>query len=159
MNKKGFTLIELLASLVLVSVIILLLMRVIFSLNMINNSTTYLSSDEINRIEIIKLIEHDINTLKLKDIEIEENSDFTNIIFKYENDTKTLKVLTNSLEYNNEVYPLETNHSAYNLKPILNKSQIDANYTYLELRIETLIDNNNSSLNDDIIINYLGFTN
>ena len=57
MNKKGVTILELLISISLISVIILLLLKVMLSLNNINNDPTYASSDEINRTTIIKNIE------------------------------------------------------------------------------------------------------
>jgi len=66
MNKKGVTILELLISITLVSIVILLLIKVIFSLNNINNDKSYASNDEISRTELIKNIESDFLKLKLE---------------------------------------------------------------------------------------------
>ena len=57
MNKKGVTILELLISITLISIVVLLLIKVIFSLDNINNDKTYASNDEISRTELIKNIE------------------------------------------------------------------------------------------------------
>ena len=58
MNKKGVTILEILISVSLISIVILLLLKVMLSLDNINNDKTYASSDEIRRTTIIKNIEN-----------------------------------------------------------------------------------------------------
>ncbi len=54
MNKKGVTLLELIISISLTSIVSLLIIKVIFSLGIINNYDSYACNDEISRAEIIK---------------------------------------------------------------------------------------------------------
>lgn len=54
MNRRGFTILELLISIALVSIVLLLLLKVMTSLEVINHDTSYASEDEITRTEIIK---------------------------------------------------------------------------------------------------------
>ena len=59
MNKRGFTILELLISIALISVVLLLLLRVMMSLEVINHDPSYASDDEIARTEMIENIESD----------------------------------------------------------------------------------------------------
>ena len=91
MNKKGVTILELLISITLISIVILLLIKVIFSLDNINNDKTYASNDEISRTELIKNIESDFLKLKLEGLEIKKEEN-TTIKFYYESTYKELKI-------------------------------------------------------------------
>ena len=73
MSKKGVTILELLISITLTSIIVLLLIEVIISLNKVNNNENYASDDEIKRTEIIKNIESDFLKLKLNGLTIKDN--------------------------------------------------------------------------------------
>jgi len=82
MNKKGVTILELLISITLISIVILLLIKVIFSLNNINNDKSYASNDEISRTELIKNIESDL--LKVIDGALRHDSlKLSSLIFSY----------------------------------------------------------------------------
>ena len=65
LHKKGFTILEVLLSIVLISIVLLLLLRVMMSLENIGHDPSYASDDEIIRTEIIKNIESDFLTYHL----------------------------------------------------------------------------------------------
>ncbi len=139
MNKKGVTILELLISISLISIVILFLMKVMFSLNNINNDETYASSDEISRTEIIKNIESDFLKLKLQGIEI-KNEESLIIKFTYDNETKTL----------------ESKNATYDLCPKYEYVSLDDNYYLIKINISVLINNENTTENDDLILTYIG---
>ena len=116
MNKKGVTILELLISITLVSIVILLLIKVIFSLNNINNDKSYASNDEISRTELIKNIESDFLKLKLEGLEIRKEENAT-IKFYYESTYKELKIEKDKITYNNETKTLESSNATYDLCP------------------------------------------
>lgn len=155
MNKKGVTILELLISISLISIIILLLLKVMFSLDNINNDKTYASNDEIKRTEIIKNIESDFLKLKLQGLEITKD---VNTIFKffYENESKELKIEKNRLTYNNEVQTLESSNASYDLCPTYEYISLSDSYYLVKIEIPVLINNENTTKNDDIVLTYLG---
>lgn len=154
MNKKGVTILELLISISLISVVVLLLIRVMFSLSNINNAKDYASSDEISRTELIKEIESDFLKLKLKGINIKKE-DVTTITFIYENTQKELKVAQNKITYNNETRTLESENATYDLCPKYEYTEIDDNYYLVSLTIPVLMNNKNTTENDDLVLTYL----
>ena len=155
MNKLGFTITELLVSIALISVVILLLLKVMLSLNSISNDKTYASSDEIKRAEIIKNIESDFLELNLTNVEIKEESDKTSVYFKYKDSTKKLVIYKEKLIYDNIEYKLKSINASYNLKPSYEYLSLDNNYYLINLNIEVLIDNKNTTINDDISLVYV----
>lgn len=155
MNKRGVTILELLISISLISIVILLLIKVMFSLDKINNDDTYASSDEIGRTEIIKNIESDFLKLKLKGIEIKKESN-TIISFIYENETKDLKIEKNKITYDNETKSLESKNATYDLCPKYEYVEIDNDYYLIKINISVLINNENTTESDDIVLTYLG---
>ena len=92
MNKKGMTIIEVLVSVVIVSIVVLLLIKVIINLGNINNDTSYASNDEISRATIIKILEKDFLELKLQGIDIQELDNETLVKFSFKDKSKTLSI-------------------------------------------------------------------
>ncbi len=156
MNKKGVTILELLISISILSIIILMLVKVMFNLDNINNSKTYASSDEISRTEIIKTIESDFLKLKLKGLTVTQNSEETIIHFLYETQNKDLIIKKNELTYDNLKYPLKSTNATYSLCPDYKYLPLENNYYYLNLNISVLINNENTTKNDDLSLSYLG---
>lgn len=156
MNKKGITLIEVLISISLVAIVSLLLIKVIFSLNNINNNANYASEDEISRAQIIKIIEQDFLNLKLKDITITKKENSAIIVFKYENESKELIVENNSITYNLERHSLNTKNATYSLNVDYRKAPIDEHYYLINLTIPVLINEENTSNIDDLNLTYIG---
>lgn len=155
MNKRGVTILELLISISLISVVILLLIKVMFSLDKINNDDSYASNDEIARTELIKNIESDFLKLKLKGIEIKKEES-TTINFIYENESRTLILEKNKITYNNETKSLESKNATYDLCPKYEYAEVDENYYLIKINIPVLINNENTTENDDITLTYLG---
>lgn len=155
MNKKGITIIELLASLTLVSIVVLLLINVIFSLKNINNSDKYVSDNEITRSLLIKNIENDFLELKLTGLDINSNEDKTIIKFYFEENEKELIIKKNSITYNNEEKELNSNNASYSLKPIFEKIDIDNEFYLIKLNIPVLLNNKDESKVDDITLIYM----
>ena len=81
MNKKGFTILELLISILLISIVLLLLLRVMMSLETINHDTSYASDDEIRRTEIIKNVEEGFLDSSLNGLRIDSLNDKTVLTF------------------------------------------------------------------------------
>ena len=155
MNKKGVTILELLISITLVSIVILLLIKVIFSLDNINNDKTYASNDEISRTELIKNIESDFLKLKLEGLEIRKEENIT-IKFYYENTYKELKIAKDKITYNNETKTLESSNATYDLCPSYEYISLDDNYYLIKINIPVLINNENTRVEDDINLTYIG---
>ena len=145
MNKRGVTILELLISIVIISVVVLLLLQVIMSLRKINNDETYASGDEINRTTIIKNIEHDFLTLGLKGLNVKKEDNKTIINLIYEEESKELIIKDNELIY----------EASYDLCPDISYVDLD-DYYLIKININVLIDNKNTTLNDDIELTYLG---
>jgi len=159
MNKRGVTILELLISMTLISIIILMLLKVMFSLDKINNDNTYASNDEIMRTEIIKNIESDFLKLKLNGLNIEDNKTDVIITFNYENTTKKLIVKKDSITYNDVTYTLKSPKANYDKCLEYKFRDLENDYYYLELNIPVLINNKNTTKNDDIILTFLGLKN
>lgn len=155
MDRKGVTIFELLISILLISVVIILLLKVMFSLEAINNDKTYASSDEISRTEIIKRIESDFLNLKLNGISIEEKR----IIFYYEDTSKILTINSDKLVYDNESYPLNSENALYSLCTHYTYQLLENDYYLININIPVLIDGKNSTTNDDITLTYIGLLN
>lgn len=155
MDRKGVTILELLISILLISVVILLLLKVMFSLDAINNDKTYASSDEISRTEIIKRIESDFLELKLNGIAIDGNK----IIFYYEDTSKILTINGDKLVYDNESYPLNSENALYSSCTDYTYQLLENDYYLININIPVLIDGIDTTTNDDITLTYIGLLN
>jgi len=158
MNNRGVTILELLISISMISVVILLLVKVMFSLHNINNNTNYASNDEISRTEIIKNIENDFLQLKLNGINIIEGEN-TIITFNYENEIKNLIIYKNKIVYDSETYSLNSENASYDLCVEYKYLELENNYYLIKINIPVLINEENIIKNDDIELTYLGLTN
>ena len=68
LNKKGNTLIELVISIALMSVILISIVRLLVDLNNTNTNNVYAKNNQINRSEILRAIESDLNNKVLVNI-------------------------------------------------------------------------------------------
>lgn len=158
MNKSGVTIIELLISVSMISVVILLLVKVMFSLNNINNDETYASQDEIKRTEIIKNIENDFLKLKLNGLTITDNEN-TTLSFSFENGFKNLKMYKDKIIYDKETFSLNSKNATYSLCPEYSYHELENDYYLIKISIPVLIDGKNTTINDDLIFSYIGLKN
>ncbi len=155
MNKRGVTILELLISISLISVVILLLLKLIFSLDNINNSKEYASEDEIARTTIIKNIESDFLKLKLMGVRVKSLDKKVIITFNYLDRAKDLIIEEKSLSYDNQEYKLNSVNATYNLCPSFSYKELDKDYYLVNLNIEVLIDGKSNTKRDDIDLFYV----
>ena len=156
MNKKGVTILEILISVSLISIVILLLLKVMLSLDNINNDKTYASSDEIRRTTIIKNIESDLIDLNLKGVEIKKENDKVKINLQFKDEVRVIEVFNKKLTYQNETYELESSNASYDLCPTFKYIEIDEDFYLVSITIPVLINGKNTTINDDIVLTYMG---
>ncbi len=155
MSNRGITILELLVSIVLVGIVSLLLLRVVFVLDNINNNDDYASKDEIERAEIIKSIESDFLKLKLQGIKINKKGNETVINFSFQDEERELVVSANEIKYAGIIHKLNSKNASYSLCPKYEFLEIDTNYYLVSLTIPVLIKGENTKEFDDIILTYL----
>ena len=85
-----------------------------------------------------------------------KKEDNTTINFIYENEIKELKLEKNKITYNNEAKNLASKNATYDLCPIYEYTEVDDNYYLIKISIPVLINNENTTANDDIILTYIG---
>ena len=158
MSKKGFTILELLISLVLVSIVLLLLLRVMMSLEVINHDTTYASDDEIARTELIQNIESDFLENHLNGLQITQNEDQINFSFLMDQE-KELVVEKEQSTYDGEVYALKSSNASYDLCITYQYQELENDYYLVTFTIPVLIDGVNTTKMDDLQFTYLGLKN
>lgn len=155
MNKRGVTILELLISISMISIVILLLIKVMFSLEQINNNSNYASQDEIARTEIMKLMEDDFLALKLNGIAFEREQ----IQFYYGEASKTLILENDKIIYDGTTYSLNSKNASYSSCVNYSYLELDDDYYFIKLTIPVLISGENTTIHDDITLTYLGLKN
>lgn len=169
LNKKGMTLVELLLSMVFLSAVLIFLFQL---LNILQNETknnNYAYANQINKAEIIRKIQDDLNSYSLKGVNNDQNdSNKLNIRFVYNN----CEAILESEKSNNDYYLKYTNCNeeitTWKMKDaIIGNSYfsfngVDETFYYFKLNIEIynakFHEQNNSNLNnfvDDIEISYV----
>lgn len=157
MNKRGMTLLELLISITIVSIVVLLMVRVMFSLDSINNSKDYASGDSLTRTQIIKRIQNDFLDWGLKGINVEKEGEKTVINFMFDDREKKLEVYDDYLVYDNEVYKLQSKKASYDKCIDYQYTRIDDDYYMVSLNIRVKVNGDDKTKNDDITLTHLGF--
>ena len=156
--KRGFTILELLISIVLISVVLLLLLRVMMSLEVINHDTSYASDDEIGRTEIIKNIQESFLDNHLNGINISKDDDKTMITFMMDEE-KTLEVSSKILKFDGETYSLNSKNATYDTCIDYEYKALENDYYFVTFTIPVLIDGENTTSRDDLIFTYIGLIN
>lgn len=155
MNHKGFTILELLISIALVSVVLLLLLKVMMSLEVINHDTSYASDDEIARTEIIKRIEQDFLDYHLNGLEIKKDDDSLIIELQLD-ELKSIVVTADSIVYDDEEYFLKSKNARYDLCLDYEYMDLENDYYLVTFSIPVLIEGINTTKQDDLTFTYLG---
>ena len=158
MNKRGFTILELLISILLISIVLLLLLRVMMSLETINHDTSYASDDEIARAEIIRNVESDFLEYHLNGLEIVKGSDRTTLLFMMDEE-KRLVIKNDSITYDDEVYTLKSSWASYSLCVNYEYFDLENDYYLVKIVIPVLIDGKNNTRRDDLELTFLGLKN
>lgn len=176
LNKKGNTLIELIISIALMSIVLVFLMHLLIDLNNTNTNNKFAKNNQINRTEIIKFIEQDLNKNTLT--KIEDNSTSDTLIIKFlfkDNKESTITATNNTFTYENS----ENNKRLWTMKDatintkkatvLYREGSYEDNgftnnviYTLqIDIEIYTKNDLNkekNNNLVDDILLSYYGKT-
>ena len=158
MNHKGFTILELLISIALISVVLLLLLKVMMSLEVINHDTSYASDDEIARTEMIQKIEQDFLDYHLNGLTIKKENDSLIIELQLD-ELKSITVTSNSIMYDDEEYFLKSKNASYDLCLNYEYMDLEQDYYLLTFSIPVLIEGVNTTKQDDLTFTYLGMKN
>ena len=156
--KRGFTILELLISTALISIVLLLLLRVMMSLEVINHDTSYASDDEIGRTEIIKNIEENFLEYHSKGMNIQKKEEKTVITFQMD-EVKVLEIALKQLTFDGEVYSLNSKNAKYSTCIVYEYSDLENDYYLVRFTIPVLIDGVNTTSRDDLVFTYVGLKN
>lgn len=166
MNKKGTTLIEVIISIALIAVVLSFMIKMLIELNADDTDSTYAKDNQINRAEILRAVNNDLNEHTLIDINDEGSNGSTLVINFLYNDGSRANITATATEFrftnsvgemrrwtmeNCEIYIAVADM-------FLNK---DANIYTLIINIEIHSFNerndiNNNNTLDDITISYIG---
>lgn len=173
MNKRGSTLLELVISIALISIILIFLMRLLVDLNNTETNNVYAKDNQINRAEIIRAIENDLNYNIITNIDSKGSNKYNTlqINFTFSNN-KTAKIYCNrdELMYKNSndqirwwkmkdarIYTDKANVSYSDDK--INEVNKRIYTLQIDIEVHTTNDKNkfgNNNLLDDILISYIG---
>lgn len=156
--KKGFTILELLISIVLISVVFLLLLKVMMSLEVINHDTSYASDDEIARTEIIKNVENSFLEENLNGLNITKTNNKTIIKFML-NEEKNMEITDKYIVFDNEKYSLKSKNAKYDICINYDYKELENDYYLVTISIPVLINNINTTVKDDLEFTYMGLKN
>lgn len=173
LNKKGNTLIELVISIALMSVILISIVRLLVDLNNTNTNNVYAKNNQINRSEILRAIESDLNNkvlVNINDSNTKPDELIINLMFN-DNTSSKVNVTKNIITYtssNGNVRKWTMKDcSLYPGKAKVNfvsddysTSKDDKIYTLqIDIEIHTNNEKNtygNNNILDDILISYYG---
>lgn len=172
LNKKGTSLAEVIISIVLISVVLIFMMKLLIDLNNKETNNNYAKGNQINRVEILRRINNDLNNKTLTTIEDISSSDTLSFNLKFSDGTIGKVVCkSNYLEYtgaNGETRKWSITDGTINIKKAnvyyrddASKPSSQPRFFTLSIVIEiyTLNENNqegNNNILDDISLSYLG---
>lgn len=168
LNKKGTSLIELLVSIALISVVLVFMFKLLLDVNNEITNNTFAKDNQINRAEILRTIENDLNTTPLSGMNNSGNLESRVITFYFKGGTSSTLTLTEKkITYrtkngttrawemkNCTLYTKKIN--VYMTKTINNPKIFSM---ILDIEIHTINEENTEGHNnilDDIAISYVG---
>ncbi len=102
LNNHGMSLMELLVSIILISAILMFLYELLIDLKNETDNNNFAYNNQINRMEVIKTIEADLDKYTLTSVEDNSTNDKITIIFHFNNNISS--ILTSDKEdYTNEL--------------------------------------------------------
>ena len=167
LNNKGTSLIELIISVLLISIVIIFMFQLLLEINNEQNNNVMAVDNQVNRAEIIRYIENDLNNHVLSSIIDNSTNNNLNITFNY-NDS--LKTIINGTKNNITITNTSNDKRLWNIEDgtlFVNKVNVESikntisNYyaLYLNMEIHTAneknMENNNNSI-DDLSLTYIG---
>lgn len=166
MNKKGSTLLELVISIALISVILVFLTRLLIDLNNTETNNVYAVSNQINRAEILRMIENDLNNNTISNINSSNSTNDKLIIeFSFKNDkTSIITATKDKLTYKSSSDETRTwtmkNAKIYTKQANVQYLNDEEIYTLqIDIEVHTQNEKNmfgNNNIIDDILISYIG---
>jgi len=153
MNKKGFTITELIVSIAIIAVVMIFLVNLLVDIKYDKTNELYDTKNQINRAEIIKTIQNDLDGKVITDIN-DTGSSSNNLV---------VNIITNDNDNSNHTIKADSNHISYTSGKKTTKWSLEKNNdeTYIktsdvELKVIKCNKTNNSNLacdsNDKIII-------
>lgn len=151
MNKKGFTMTELIVSIAIIAVVMIFLVNLLIDIRYDKKNELYDTKNQINRAEIIKTIQNDLDGKVITDIK-DTGSSSNNLV---------VNIITN--DNSNHIIKADSNHISYTSGLKTTKWSLEKNNdeTYIktsdvELKVIKCNKTDNSKLtcdtNDKIII-------
>lgn len=176
MNKKGTSLVELIISIALISVVLVFMIKLLLDINNSINNSSFAKNNQINRAEIIRLIENDIKDKKITGITDESTSNVLTIKINFKETTnQAIITATKSIVDDPSVFTYTDTSGNFRKWTFAEGANIytDLVRTYyypntsggdiytmnLSIEVHTINDKNNTGKNndlDDIVISYVG---
>ena len=110
MNKKGFTMTELIVSIAIIAVVMIFLVNLLVDIRYDKKNELYDTKNQINRAEIIKTIQNDLDGKIIKDItdtkidSTDTGSDSNNLV---------VNIITDDDDNSNHIIKADSNHIYY----------------------------------------------
>ena len=153
MNKKGFTMTELIVSIAIIAVVMIFLVNLLVDIRYDKKNELYDTKNQINRAEIIKTIQNDLDGKVITGI-TDTGSSSNNLV---------INITTNDSDNSNHIIKADSNHISYIFGGKTTKWSLEKNNdeTYIktsdvELKVIKCNKTDNSNLtcdtNDKIII-------
>lgn len=153
MNKKGFTMTELIVSIAIIAVVMIFLVNLLVDIRYDKKNELYDTKNQINRAEIIKTIQNDLDGKVITGI-TDTGSSSNNLV---------VNITTNDNDNSNHIIKADSNHISYTSNNKTTKWSLEKNNdeTYIktsdvELKVIKCNKTDNSNLtcdtNDKIII-------
>ena len=153
MNKKGFTMTELIVSIAIIAVVMIFLVNLLVDIKYDKTNELYDTKNQINRAEIIKTIQNDLDGKVITDIN-DTGSSSNNLV---------VNIITNDNDNSSHTIKTDSNHISYTSSGKTTKWSLEKNNdeTYIktsdvELKVIKCNKTDNSNLtcdtNDKIII-------
>lgn len=166
LNKKGSTLLELIISITLISVILVFLMRLLVDLNNTQTNNDFAKDNQINRAEIIRMVENDLTNNTITNITNNSSSGNIGCTFTFSGGkTATINATSDTFTYTSSDGTKRSwtmdGGTIYTDKANVIYSSDSVGQIYalqIDIEVHTVNDNNkagNNNLLDDILISYI----
>lgn len=178
MSKKGFTMTELIVSIAIIAVVMIFLVNLLVDIRYDNKNELYDTKNQINRAEILKTIQNDLDGKNITSItdngstqdklvinintdkgNVQINASSNSISYK-SSDNKTTKW---TLEKNNDETYIQTTNAKLKVITCNNSATCDVKDKIITINIPIIVDKsdlrkNNDSQMDNIILTFYNYS-
>lgn len=172
LNNKGTTLIEVIISIALISIVLVFMIRLLIDLNNEENNNEYAINNQLNRAEILRMVENDLNGNVINNISDYSTNEALIVEFAFESSKiARINATNDSFRYtasNGVVRKWTIKDGTLNFKKANvyynqdTKAENERIYTLqIQIEINTANEKNSSTNNnliDDIVLSYVGNT-